>query len=686
MSVLLLTQGAIFAGDYEIVSLLAEGGMGAVYVARQLSTGKERALKIMQPQLLSDDRTRERFTREARAASQVNSEHVIEVVAAGIDAQTGTPWLAMELLRGEDLDSFAERVGSIAPAQVLEIFRQLCHGLAAAHATGLVHRDLKPENVFLATARRVGVPFTVKILDFGIAKIVHETKRDVTDAVGTPTWMAPEQTEAGKAITPASDVWALGLIAFRLLTGFPYWHSANAEDVSAMAILREVVFDPMDVASVRAQKLGSPVTLSPEFDAWFAKCVDREPSQRFQDASAALVELERALGQAPIARADQMIAPLVRERGEHKISAYHNDPSAPTKVEPGATRVGPFTGPASSDLAGPLTSAPPTEDVDTYERRLSRGKVWAWAGFAGVILVTLVGAWEFRVRAGRAASFTGVESEPNNRAPDANLLPFGEKIRGQIGQRLDADRSDRDFYRTTVPPGTNTVRLDFRPLPNIAPCILLYRGASEEPMLRFCVGQPARELVIPALRLEPNDYLLAVLQDREQYEEDPPPPVLENVSDVYELSIGPATPAPDAEVEPNDTRQSANTVAPGSSITGRLAWMHDADVFCASGTEPVRFVVEDPMPRPHGAVLEVTPLAQEGPVDPVVRVHHSAAKGNLTEHDVRSPYSTPKRKGRTASCVSLTLTPDAWAPPPLPRVAPAGDQEYVVRVESLSGG
>jgi tRNA A-37 threonylcarbamoyl transferase component Bud32 len=681
MSVLLLTQGAIFAGDYEIVSLLAEGGMGAVYVARQLSTGKERALKIMRPQLLSDDRTRERFTREARAASQVNSEHVIEVVAAGIDAKTETPWLAMELLRGEDLDSFAERVGPLAPAQVLEIFRQLCHGLGEAHATGLVHRDLKPENVFLATARRVGVPFTVKILDFGIAKIVHETKRDVTDAVGTPTWMAPEQTEAGKAITPASDVWALGLIAFRLLTGFSYWRSANAEDVSAMAILREVVFDPMDPASERARELGSPVTLSAEFDGWFAKCVDREPSNRFADARAALAGLEPVLGQSPPARADQMIAPLVGDTRNGDASA--GEASGPR--ESGATRVGPFTGPAS-DASAPLTSAPPTEDVDIYERRLSRGKVWAWAVGAAVVLAVGVGAWQLRLRSDRAASFTGVEVEPNNRAPEANVLPFGEKVRGQIGQRFDALRSDRDFYRTTIPPGTSIVRLDYRALPNIAPCILLYRGSREEPLLRFCVGQPARDLTIPALRLDPSDYLLAVLQDQEQYEEEPPPPVLENVSDVYELSLGPATVDPSVEVEPNDTRASANKLAPGASIKGRLAWMHDADVFCTTTTEPVRFIVEDPTPRARGAVLEVTPLTPEGPVDAVVRVHHSAAKGTLSEHDVRSPYSTPKRKARTASCVSLTLTPDVWAPAPLPRVAPAGDQEYVVRVEALSGG
>ena len=680
MAVLLLTQGAVFAGDYEIVRLLAEGGMGAVYVARQLSTGKERALKIMQPQLLSDDRTRDRFTREARAASQVNSEHVIEVVAAGIDAQSGTPWLAMELLQGEDLDSFTERVGPLAPAQVLEIFRQLCHGLAAAHATGLVHRDLKPENVFLATARRVGVPFTVKILDFGIAKIVHETKRDVTDAVGTPTWMAPEQTEAGKAITPASDVWALGLIAFRLLTGFPYWHSANAEDVSAMAILREVVFDPMEPASERAKKLGSPVTLSPEFDEWFKTCVDREPSNRFQHASAALTGLERVFAVALPATGEQMIAPIPATPGLDP-----RDISGP-RADQGATRVGPFTGPASGDRLRPLTSAPPSEDVDSYERRLSRGKVWAWGAFALVLGAVAIGAWQFRVRTGRATAFTGLEAEPNNRAPDANVLPFGEKIRGQLGQRMDQERSDRDFFRTTVPAGTSVVRLWFHALPNIAPCIFLYRAGTEEPLHRFCLGQPARDLNLPALRVDPTDYLIAVLQDQEAYDQGEQFPVLENVSDAFELSIGPSTPDQNFEVEPNDTKVSASSIAPGHDMRGRFAWMHDVDVYCSATGEPLRFTItEDTVPRARGAVLEVTPIGAEGPGEPI-RVHHSAAKGTPTEHDVKSPYATPKHRNRAAVCVSLTLVPDIWSPPPLPRVAPAGDQEYGVHVESLSGG
>ncbi len=683
MSVLRLTQGTVFAADYEIVGLLAEGGMGAVYIAKQLSTGKERALKIMQPQFVSDDRTRDRFTREARAGSQVNSEHVIEVVAAGIDAGTGMPWLAMELLRGEDLESFSERLGPLPTAQVLEIFRQLCHGLAAAHVTGLVHRDLKPENVFLATARRVGVPFTIKILDFGIAKIVHETKRDVTDAVGTPTWMAPEQTEAGRAITPATDVWALGLIAFRLLTGYSYWRSANAPEVSAMAILREVVFDPMEPASVRALSLGSKTELSSEFDGWFARCVVREPDKRFRNATKALAGLEWALKDALPAVIAPMHAPT-----EHPPSTLPAGPfGAEASVESlpsgvAATRVGPFTGPAARGFRGMPSSVPPSEDVDSYEKRLSRGKKWAWAAAITLLAAGGAGAWQLRVRAMRPSAFTGAEAEPNNRAPEANLLPFGEKVRGQIGQRLDSDRSDRDFFRTTVPGSAHEIRLGYRALPNIAPCLLLYRVGTDEPLARYCIGQPARDLVVPQLKLDAGDYLVAVLQDREQYTESPPPPILENVSDAYELSLSPADPQADIEVEPNDGQKSADALKPGAALRGKLAWMRDVDVICTTaGSGAVRFVLEDPAPRPHGATLEVTAIVGSAEAVPV-RVHHASAKGAVTERDVKSPWTGPKI-AQGEACISLTLTRDIWSSPPFPRVAAAGDQEYVVRVEEL---
>jgi hypothetical protein len=158
--------------------------------------------------------------------------------------------------------------------------------------------------------------------------------------------------------------------------------------------------------------------------------------------------------------------------------------------------------------------------------------------------------------------------------------------------------------------------------------------------------------------------------------------VLENVSDAYELSIGPGSAEPGAELEPNDTRESATAVAPGETARGRIAWMRDVDVYCATGADPVRFIVDDPMPRVRGAVLEVTPLGPGGPGMPV-RVHHATAKGAATDRDVKSPMSTAKHKSQASTCVSITLTGDIWAEPPLPRVAPAGDQEYTVQVERL---
>jgi serine/threonine-protein kinase len=684
MTVLRLTRGTIFAGDFEIVGPLAEGGMGAVYVAKQLSTGKERALKIMQPQFVSDDRTRQRFAQEARAGSQVDSEHVIEVVAAGIDAASGIPWLAMELLRGEDLASFAERVGPIAVPQVLEIFRQLCHGLAAAHATGLVHRDLKPENVYLATARRMGVPFTVKILDFGIAKMVRETKHNMTDAVGTPTWMAPEQTEAGRTITPATDVWALGLIAFRLLTGVTYWRATHAPEVNAMAILREVVYEPMEPASLRAKALGSSVSLTADFDGWFARCVVRETERRFPHATSALSALEAALGSGVTAAEFlPMFAPLESAPPTVPGGPFSGAEDVTAAAAPALppTQVGPFTAPMVKVRPGSLSSMPPNEDVDSYEQRLSSGKKWAWATAMALVTAGTVGAWQLRTHANRPAPFNGGETEPNNRAPEANALPFGEKVRGQIGQRLDADRSDRDFFRTTVPAGARLVQLRFHALPNIAPCLLWYRVGIDEPFARYCAGQPARDLNLPQIRIDPGDYYLAVLQDREQYTEEPPPPILENVSDAYELSLTAADRQEDLEVEPNDVPESAGRLKAGATLRGKLAWMHDVDIACAEpGTGPLQLAVEDGDPRPRGAVLEVTPIG--GPGDGVpVRVHHLSAKGQVTERDARSPWTGPKIPAGQKACVSITLTRDIWSSPPMPRVAPAGDQEYIVRVE-----
>jgi serine/threonine protein kinase len=288
--------GQIFAGDFRVEQPLAMGGMGAVYVVTQLSTGRKRALKLMLPSLVENPRTRERFEQEARIGSRIQSDHVVEVVAAGIDPESGAPWLAMELLEGETLAQRIARSGPLGPAVTLEVFRQLCHGLGAAHAIGLVHRDIKPENLYLAVPRREGVPFTLKILDFGIAKLGEDVRGSgsATGAVGSPLWMAPEQTDTS-GVGPPADVWALGLVAFFCLTGLPFWRAANSAEATLPGLFKEVLVDPVVPAGVRAAELGVAQLLPFGFDAWFSRTVVRQPGQRFADAARALAELHVVL-------------------------------------------------------------------------------------------------------------------------------------------------------------------------------------------------------------------------------------------------------------------------------------------------------------------------------------------------------------------------------------------------------
>jgi len=295
-----LTGGSLFAGDFRIIRQLSSGGMGTVYLAEQASTGKERALKVMHPQLIADAPLRERFEREARIVSLIESDHVVQVIGAGVDAASASPWLAMELLEGEELEAFMARQGKISPAELFEIFRQLCHALGAAHSVGVVHRDLKPENIFVTVALDVEMSTRVKVLDFGIAKVLADAGHS-TATLGTPLWMAPEQTDPRANIRASADVWSLGLLAFWMLTGKMFWACVHHPMVSMQAMMRELLFEPIPKASVRAAELGCADDLPPGFDEWFELCVCREPEERLADAHAALAGLRAALPQVSAA-------------------------------------------------------------------------------------------------------------------------------------------------------------------------------------------------------------------------------------------------------------------------------------------------------------------------------------------------------------------------------------------------
>jgi tRNA A-37 threonylcarbamoyl transferase component Bud32 len=429
----IVQPGTIFAGDFRVDRALSQGGMGAVYVAEQLSTGKQRALKVMLAALVSDPALRKRFEQEARIGSMIESEHVVEVVGAGIDQHMGLPWLAMELLQGEDLDHVVMARGPLPIHEVAQLFQQLCHAVGAAHRVGVVHRDLKPENVFLAKARRADATFMVKVLDFGIAKIVAEASTKQTAAMGSPIWMAPEQADQSP-ITPATDVWALGLIAFFLLTGRPFWRSANDETSTIPMVLKEVLFEPILPASVRTAELGR--ALPPGFDEWFSHCVARDPAHRFPDATqagAALVSLLGGAAHPPAGGADPYAATIgpygggsaasgsgpVAHPAPHGTAPMHAVAAPSASYPPAAPTGSGATGtPGSYTIPGSAGQPAPPK------------KMPAWVmGVAGVFVLGVIGgAVALGMRHGGASGTTGTSGQVAGSGAEASILADAKKL------------------------------------------------------------------------------------------------------------------------------------------------------------------------------------------------------------------------------------------------------------------
>jgi eukaryotic-like serine/threonine-protein kinase len=287
-----LKAGTAFAGRYEIVRIISAGGMGAVYEVVHLETRRRRALKVMLPSALADDDMRQRFRREASVTATVESEHIVEVFDAGVDAESESPFLVMELLRGEDIGARMRDGGRMQPAEVLDVFSQIARGLDKTHAAGIVHRDLKPENVFL-TKREDGT-LRVKILDFGIAKLVSRTQGKSTRSLGTPLFMAPEQVSGVSSdIGPAADLYALAQLTFAVLVGRPYFFPEGEAADNVLSLLFHIAKGASDPATVRAAQLG--VALPPRFDAWFRRASHLDPRERFASAGEMIEALRDAL-------------------------------------------------------------------------------------------------------------------------------------------------------------------------------------------------------------------------------------------------------------------------------------------------------------------------------------------------------------------------------------------------------
>ena len=555
--------GRVVDGRYRVIEVVGRGGMGVVYKVEHLRMGKIAAMKVLHRDLVGDPEVMQRFEREALAVSRLNHPNTVQVFDFG--SVEGALYLIMEHVRGQDLARVVERDGALPFARAAPLFVQICGALQEAHELGIVHRDLKPENVLVT--RSTGGRDFAKVLDFGLVKLsTREAAPDMTDRaqiVGTPYFMSPEQIR-GDEVDARADIYSLGALMFRVLTG-QYLYTAK----SAVGVLTKHLTSEIDKASARRPDL----QIDSRVDHIVAKALAKDPADRWQSVAELAAALEIAF----------------------------------TDVVGDATAV-PRSRPSSAWLG---EDEPVSElrlrrsDLDRYESSLRRRR-WIGLGAGALAVLGAAGAAAYLLL--REPATRRAEREPNHELVNATRIALATPVTATIGRRLSRAEPDRDLFRVVGTGAQELISVSVSGLPNMD-LYLSVRSLSGAEQARVDEAGVGGGEVLRRRRVDGP-----IIVEIGQHKASDGAPAIENVSDEYTVRVERDQADPGRETEPNNSAADATPLVSGRAVSGALDARNDDDVLRWTGADgtyqvtvaavdlPLVWTGPDGVARPPGAV------------------------------------------------------------------------------------
>ncbi|MGB3050598.1 MAG: serine/threonine-protein kinase [Polyangiales bacterium] len=507
--------GDIIAERYRVVAPIGRGAMGTVYRVEHTQISKVMAIKLLHRELQEEPENVARFHREAESASRLNHPNTVHVFDFG-RTKSGSLYLVMEYVDGDDLSKVLEKEGAMPFGRVAYLCAQVAGSVSDAHAAGIVHRDLKPENIVIAEGRDGE---TAKVLDFGLAKLFEgNVGTQVTSSgtiVGTPYYMSPEQIH-GQELDGRSDIYAMGAIMYECVVGHPPFDAPNPVGVLSKHLSEE----PLRPSA------RSPLSVPAEADEIIMRCLQKDPELRYQTAE----ELR-----------EDLVAYLTTVgSGDWRLSGVGQAP-----LGSGSRRV---------------------DKIDSIFR--PKRRLW-WS----LLMLLLAGggvlAWQLATRGPS-------EKEPNHGSKIATRLPENTQMEAYLGQRLSEELGDVDLFAIHhLGTERRAAELEVSSIPNMDVRLELLRPGQDEPLIvadSRGLGEGER---LPNVPIEPGSYLIRV---SEQSAEGELP--TENVSDAYYVRWRLLDEDAAFERELNDSLELAEPLELGAERRGWIGWPGDVDTFC----------------------------------------------------------------------------------------------------------